>query len=110
MTEKQDATAPVAPDDVHHAVVKTEDGADLRNSMDEEALKVQQEQGDYSGARGKTDLKEIALVKKLDRRILPTLCVMYFLNYVRVCCAVVYSRWNANQCGSWTELLSPRLV
>ena len=85
MTEKHDTTAPVAADDVHHAgVKKTEDGAGPRDSMDEEALKVHQEQGDYSGARGKTDPKEIALVKKLDRRILPTLCVMYFLNYVRL--------------------------
>lgn len=96
MTEKQDATNPVAPDDVHHAVVKTEDGADPRNSMDEEALKVHQEQGDYSGARGKTDPREIALVKKLDRRILPTLCVMYFLNYVRVGRAQVCADWKTN--------------
>lgn len=35
--------------------------------------------GDYSGAVAKTDKVEIALVKKLDRRILPTLWAMYFL-------------------------------
>jgi hypothetical protein len=40
------------------------------------------EAGDYSGAIAKTDPKEIALVKKLDRRIMPTLWCMYFLNYV----------------------------
>lgn len=39
-------------------------------------------QGDYSGAVAKSDPAEIALVRKLDRRILPMLCVMYFLNYV----------------------------
>ncbi len=37
---------------------------------------------DYSGAAAKTDPVEIALVRKLDRRILPMLCAMYFLNYV----------------------------
>jgi len=37
---------------------------------------------DYAGAAAKTDPAEIRLVKKLDRRILPTLFVMYFLNYV----------------------------
>ena len=37
---------------------------------------------DYAGAAAKTDPAEIRLVRKLDRRILPTLFVMYFLNYV----------------------------
>lgn len=37
---------------------------------------------DYSGAAAKSDAAEIALVRKLDRRILPMLCAMYFLNYV----------------------------
>jgi hypothetical protein len=35
--------------------------------------------GDYSGAVAKTDAFEIALVRKLDWRIMPTLFVMYFL-------------------------------
>ena len=39
-------------------------------------------QGDYSGAVAKTDADEIALCRKLDRRILPVLWVMYFLNYL----------------------------
>lgn len=39
---------------------------------------------DYSGATAKSDPREIALVKKLDRRILPMLWAMYFLNYVRM--------------------------
>ena len=37
---------------------------------------------DYAGAAAKTDPAEIRLVRKLDYRILPTLFVMYFLNYV----------------------------
>lgn len=35
--------------------------------------------GDYSGAVAKTDEREIALVRKLDMRIMPTLFAMYFL-------------------------------
>jgi len=35
--------------------------------------------GDYSGAVAKSDPREIALVKKLDCRIMPTLFCMYFL-------------------------------
>ena len=34
---------------------------------------------DYSGAVAKTDQVEIALVRKLDWRIMPTLWAMYFL-------------------------------
>ena len=37
---------------------------------------------DYTGSAAKTDPAEIRLVRKLDWRIMPTLCVMYFLNYV----------------------------
>ncbi|KAI1845045.1 hypothetical protein JX266_008838 [Neoarthrinium moseri] len=37
---------------------------------------------DYSGAKKKTDPKEIALVKKLDYRIMPSLWAMYFMNYL----------------------------
>ncbi|ETI23680.1 hypothetical protein G647_05483 [Cladophialophora carrionii CBS 160.54] len=37
---------------------------------------------DYSGAHKKTDPKEIQLVKKLDRWIMPTLWIMYWLNYL----------------------------
>ncbi|SCO76690.1 related to putative tartrate transporter [Fusarium oxysporum] len=38
--------------------------------------------GDYSGAATKTDPAEIALVRKLDRMIMPILWAMYFLNYL----------------------------
>ena len=37
---------------------------------------------DYTGVAKKTDPEEIKLVKKLDWMIMPTLCIMYFLNYV----------------------------
>ncbi|KFZ01962.1 hypothetical protein V500_00517 [Pseudogymnoascus sp. VKM F-4518 (FW-2643)] len=37
---------------------------------------------DYAGATEKTDPIEIALVKKLDMRIMPALWSMYFLNYL----------------------------
>jgi hypothetical protein len=46
-------------------------------------LKVQIGMGDYSGATAKVDEREIALVRKLDWRIMPTLWCMYFMNYVR---------------------------
>jgi hypothetical protein len=35
--------------------------------------------GDYSGATAKTDPEEIALVRKLDFRIMPALFCLYFL-------------------------------
>ncbi|KAL3419266.1 hypothetical protein PVAG01_09488 [Phlyctema vagabunda] len=38
--------------------------------------------GDYAGAVAKSDPAEIALVRKLDFRIMPTLWCMYFLNYL----------------------------
>lgn len=38
---------------------------------DEEILKQKKELGDYSGAKAKTDPAEIALVRKLDRWIMP---------------------------------------
>lgn len=37
---------------------------------------------DYSGAHEKTDPKEIALVRKLDKWIMPMLWSMYWLNYL----------------------------
>lgn len=37
---------------------------------------------DYSGVAAKTDPAEIALVKKLDRWIMPMLWGMYWLNYL----------------------------
>ena len=49
-------------------------------SLDDERKQPDQERtGDYSGAVAKTDPREIALVRKLDWRIMPTLFAMYFL-------------------------------
>ena len=53
------------------------DGAPAVTIVDEKDLR-----GDYSGAAAKTDQREIALVRKLDLRIMPTLWAMYFLNYL----------------------------
>ncbi|RYP45937.1 hypothetical protein DL768_007782 [Monosporascus sp. mg162] len=50
--------------------------------MDEKPAATEGEVVDYTGTRKKTDPVEIALVRKLDWRIMPTLCIMYFLNYV----------------------------
>lgn len=50
----------------------------------EEKMQPAKDGQDYSGAARKTDPAEIALVKKLDYRIMPTLWAMYFLNYVSV--------------------------
>ncbi|RYP03216.1 hypothetical protein DL764_005297 [Monosporascus ibericus] len=50
--------------------------------MDEKPATTEGEVVDYTGTRKKTDPVEIALVRKLDWRIMPTLCIMYFLNYV----------------------------
>jgi hypothetical protein len=37
---------------------------------------------DYAGGSTKTNPLEIALVRKLDLRIMPTLWAMYFMNYL----------------------------
>ena len=37
---------------------------------------------DYAGGSAKTNPLEIALVRKLDVRIMPTLWAMYFMNYL----------------------------
>jgi hypothetical protein len=53
------------------------------NSMrDMQSEHIQQPAGDYAGAVAKNDPVEIALVRKLDMRIMPTVWAMYFLNYV----------------------------
>jgi MFS family permease len=63
---------------VENALYPTQTNA----SYDEETLKQSAERIDYSGAREKTDPAEIALVKKLDRWIMPTLWIMYWFNYL----------------------------
>lgn len=37
---------------------------------------------DYAGGSSKTNPLEIALVRKLDLRIMPTIWAMYFMNYL----------------------------
>ncbi|KFY29700.1 hypothetical protein V494_08541 [Pseudogymnoascus sp. VKM F-4513 (FW-928)] len=48
----------------------------------ESLMKERQDDVDYSGAATKSDPAEIALVRKLDMRIMPTLWAMYFMNYL----------------------------
>lgn len=45
---------------------------------------------DYTGAVAKTDPAEIALVRKLDMRVMPALFAMYFLyaNVLPLCCSL----------------------
>ena len=57
----------VSPVEIEDAVSDTEKGA------------LQQPAGDYAGAVTKFDPREIALVRKLDWRLMPTLWAMYFL-------------------------------
>ncbi|KAK6338644.1 hypothetical protein TWF696_009455 [Orbilia brochopaga] len=52
------------------------------NAAHFEDVPVQSVDVDYSGAREKTDPVEIALVRKLDRWIMPMLWSMYWLNYL----------------------------
>jgi hypothetical protein len=52
---------------------------DIGNDDD---LQKPQVKKDYSGVAAKTDPAEIALVKKLDRWIMPMLWGMYWLNYL----------------------------
>ncbi|KAJ6186530.1 hypothetical protein N7519_007831 [Penicillium mononematosum] len=51
------------------------------DTIDQEKQK-QLKDVDYSGATKKTDLAEIRLVRKLDLWIMPTLWLMYWLNYL----------------------------
>ncbi|KAE8331897.1 major facilitator superfamily domain-containing protein [Aspergillus sergii] len=51
-------------------------------TLGQDGVKSPHHQGDYSGARKKTDPVEIRLVRKLDTWIMPTLWLMYWLNYL----------------------------
>lgn len=52
---------------------------DVEALEDNEKPENQPDGADYSGAVAKTDPVEIALVRKLDYRIMPALFCMYFL-------------------------------
>lgn len=64
---------------VNEKVVATRQIEDPETNLKEARIVL----GDYSGAIAKVDEREIALVRKLDWRIMPTLWCMYFMNYVR---------------------------
>lgn len=104
-------------------------GGPLEIEHDEKSVKGEAVvSGDYSGAAEKTDPVEIALVRKLDRRIMvslisqlsddlaltfckPILWAMYFLNYVcRSSCAVPLGRSANIRPNSSTEMPCPKLV
>lgn len=74
------AMDPKRPSDEGHIdhvnTIATNDDIDEKKPIEEEGER------DYTGVARKTDPEEIKLVRKLDWRIMPTLCVMYFLNYV----------------------------
>lgn len=59
--------------------------------------------GDYSGAVAKSDPKEIALVKKLDIRIMGILWAMYFL----VSCASMVPRIRLTDTPRITSIATP---
>ena len=71
-------------DATHSRDVKKDKEADLLQDEKVEDIEDSKPRGkvDYSGAYEKTDPKEIALVKKLDRWIMPMLWSMYWLNYL----------------------------
>lgn len=52
---------------------------DVETSEKDLAQKGTPEGADYTGAVAKTDPAEIALVRKLDMRVMPALFAMYFL-------------------------------
>ena len=49
---------------------------EVASKLDEQHV---QGKADYAGAVSKTDAAEIALCRKLDRRVLPVLWTMYYL-------------------------------
>jgi hypothetical protein len=64
--------------------------------------------GDYSGAVAKDDPAEVALVRKLDWRIMPILWSMYFMNYVSAHIFQNLGFMLTKSC-SWIEMRLPIL-
>ena len=63
-----------------HSVAEKSSNVEVEDACtDSEKGGGQPRQGDYAGAVAKSDPAEIALVKKMDWRIMPTLWTMYFL-------------------------------
>ena len=69
---------PYANDPKSNTLAQIEDCKEDVNTVEDKHIA----SGDYSGAAAKIDEREIALVRKLDIRIMPTLFCMYFLNYL----------------------------
>lgn len=65
-----------------HSLDKKHNGDPTPFDEIEEVLKTAPQARDYSGAHEKTDPREIALVRKLDKWIMPILWLMYWLNYL----------------------------
>ncbi|KAI9147044.1 Major facilitator-type transporter hxnP [Paramyrothecium foliicola] len=79
-TAKQDEAAAAGPGNINNDAITTEH----RDQADEEAFQKmpQVDKVDKFGSHNKTDPHEIALVKKLDRFMLPILWLMYLFNYL----------------------------
>ncbi|EKG18862.1 hypothetical protein MPH_03878 [Macrophomina phaseolina MS6] len=76
---------PTSPPDMTEKKKAMADPLDAKQHVEhlnEEKGELFNEKEDQFGAVAKTDPAEIALVRKLDWRIMPTLWAMYFLNYV----------------------------
>lgn len=71
----------MAATDAHNTDPEKNTTLHVDDIASEKDLKVDEpvEGADYSGAIAKTDPAEIALVRKLDFRIMPALFCMYFL-------------------------------
>lgn len=65
-----------------HEQQRKEEVASVPFDEVEETLKADPSSRDYSGAKAKSDPREIALVRKLDWWIMPILWLMYWLNYL----------------------------
>ncbi|KNG47067.1 major facilitator superfamily transporter [Stemphylium lycopersici] len=63
-------------EEIQHRIEKVEINVMGLKNDKEEGVKL-----DYSGSHAKTSPDEIALVKKLDLWITPTLWLMFWLNY-----------------------------
>ncbi|KAF2013128.1 MFS general substrate transporter [Aaosphaeria arxii CBS 175.79] len=73
--EQQPPQQPPLTSDVHDDTI-SEKGRAVENEKIETGVR------DYPDDAPKTDPAEIRLVRKIDWRLMPTLCTMYFLNYV----------------------------
>lgn len=71
--------APTKVTETYTASISEKAGAIGLDAVDQTLGKQITADGDYSGAVGKSDPREIVLVKKLDFRIMPCLWAMYFL-------------------------------